>query len=71
MGYSPWGHKELDMTEQLSMHTCTTSVCLIIQRLGHLLQPGKIAGPVLESSPRLTRTGLSPKCHAGGYEQQI
>ena len=20
-GYSPWGHKELDMTEQLSTHT--------------------------------------------------
>ena len=23
MGYSPWGHKESDMTEQLSMHACT------------------------------------------------
>ena len=23
MGYSPWGHKDLDMTEQLSMHTHT------------------------------------------------
>ena len=22
-GYSPWGHKELDMTEGLSMHTFT------------------------------------------------
>ena len=22
MGYSPWGHKELDMTERLSMHSC-------------------------------------------------
>ena len=22
MGYSPWGHKELDTTEQLSTHTC-------------------------------------------------
>ena len=21
-GYSPWGHKELDMTEQLSQHVC-------------------------------------------------
>ena len=21
-GYNPWGHKELDMTERLSMHTC-------------------------------------------------
>ena len=21
-GYSPWGHKELDMTEQLGMHAC-------------------------------------------------
>ena len=20
MGYSPWGHKEMDMTDQLSMH---------------------------------------------------
>ena len=24
-GYSPWGHKELDMTEQLGMHTL---ICL-------------------------------------------
>ena len=23
VGYSPWNCKELDMTEQLSMHTCT------------------------------------------------
>ena len=22
MGYSPWGHKELDTTEQQSMHAC-------------------------------------------------
>ena len=22
VGYSPWGHKELDRTEQLSMHAC-------------------------------------------------
>ena len=22
-GYSPWGHKELDTTERLSMHTCS------------------------------------------------
>ena len=23
MGYSPWGHKELDMTQQLSARMCT------------------------------------------------
>ena len=22
MGYSPWGRKDLDMTERLSMHAC-------------------------------------------------
>ena len=25
MGYSPWGHKESDTTERLSMHTRTHS----------------------------------------------
>ena len=25
MGYSLWGHKESDMTEQLSTHACTVS----------------------------------------------
>ena len=33
MGYSPWGHKELDMTEQLThTHSCLpTYVCLFLQ----------------------------------------
>ena len=26
MGYSPWGHKRLDMTEQLSMHNYKVSI---------------------------------------------
>ena len=26
VGYSPWGHKESDMTEQLSIHTQTAEV---------------------------------------------
>ena len=25
VGYSPWGHKELDMTEQLSTYMCVTA----------------------------------------------
>ena len=29
-GYSPWGHKELDMTEQLSMHACTVCTTLYL-----------------------------------------
>ena len=27
MGYSPWGHKELDMTEQLNMHAHNSLGC--------------------------------------------
>ena len=26
MGYSPWGHRESDMNEQLSMHACMREV---------------------------------------------
>ena len=25
MGYSPWGHKESDMTERISMHALTNN----------------------------------------------
>ena len=35
MGYSPWDHKELDMTEQLSM---TTHTQVSIMRLGNTAQ---------------------------------
>ena len=35
MGYSPWGHKELDMTEQLSM---TTHTQISIMRLENIAQ---------------------------------
>ena len=36
VGYSPWGHKELDMTEQLLFHfhqTHSHNICLKITRL--------------------------------------
>ena len=26
-GYSPWGHKELDMTERVCMHACMFRHC--------------------------------------------
>ena len=29
VGYSPWGHKESDMTEWLSMHTCILKTAII------------------------------------------
>ena len=35
VGYSPWGHKELDMTEQLSM---TTHTQISIMRLENIAQ---------------------------------
>ena len=31
MGYSPWGPKESDMTEQLSMHTHTDDYSLLAE----------------------------------------
>ena len=33
MGYSPWGHKESDMTEQLSMHMLWSSVWMLLKNL--------------------------------------
>ena len=30
MGYSPWGHKGLDMTERMSMHAHTESAWHIV-----------------------------------------
>ena len=38
--YSPWGHKELDTTERLSLHFTSLTICLNItqpQVLGHFL----------------------------------
>ena len=36
VGYSPWGLKELDMTEQLSVYVCITeSLCCIQKLLKH------------------------------------
>ena len=33
VGYSPWGHREPDMTEQLSMHACTYVPVVFHQQL--------------------------------------
>ena len=35
VGYSPWGHKELDTTELLSMHTC---MGFLVYLLLHLIK---------------------------------
>ena len=39
VGYSPWGRKELDMTEQLSAHIHTTkdqiSIILLVYQIVH------------------------------------
>ena len=32
VGYSPWGHKELDMTEQLHLITCFSPDSLVVRR---------------------------------------
>ena len=34
-GYSPWGHKESDMTEHLSTHTCAF---FYIEKYGHSIK---------------------------------
>ena len=36
MGYSPWGHKELDTTERLSVHTHTHTQKLGDPKFSHL-----------------------------------
>ena len=37
VGYSPWGHKESDMTEQLSIHMQTTEF-IVILRLSEMVE---------------------------------
>ena len=47
MGYGPWGHKEWDMTEQLSMHTCMSgekTPCLVLFSLPSLLTLPSLCG---------------------------
>ena len=45
MGYSPWGCKELDMTEQLTLSfssylSCTLSVCSVFKATVNLFSRG-------------------------------
>ena len=35
-GYSPWGRKESDMTEQLNTHTILNELCMVIQEYWQL-----------------------------------
>ena len=37
MGYSPWGHKELDMTDQLHFHFLFRLIITFLPRSQHLL----------------------------------
>ena len=59
--YSPWGSKELDRTEQLGMHTHTTSCC---QESVHQLKPvyGFSAGSLTLGGPTMNpeNPGVSP-----------
>ena len=38
-GYNPWGHKESDMTEQLSTHTHTAAAAKSLQSCPTLCDP--------------------------------
>ena len=51
MVYSPWGHKELDMTEQLSMHACSESKNRMVVRV-------RVIPPVI-----MGLTGFCPTQH--------
>ena len=62
-GYSPWGHKESDMTEQLSTHRCIFSLRMSLfgaleQKLFWHLQTGFSRLPKASSHP-----GSIPRSH--------
>ena len=39
VGYSPWGHKESDTTEQQSVHTCAHTPSKVVVGLNGKIQP--------------------------------
>ena len=40
MGYSPWGHKDSDMTEQLTLYYFQLGLTLQVIRSNHILTLG-------------------------------
>ena len=56
MGYSPWGHKESDLTESLT-HTQTHTVCLISHKAKTILKKKGIFPLFHVSTPYTSRSG--------------
>ena len=50
-GYSPWGHKESDMTEVTSIQAHTQEAFIIIELESKNLQSWNITGPRLQTAP--------------------
>ena len=57
MNYSPWGHKELDMTEPLSVHT------LSIWRHGVLVVAHGIASLLHRAASLVVASGILVAAH--------
>ena len=60
MGYSPWGHKESDTTEQLSAAQYSTKVTgwPDVGDLGHVCGERKTRGPAVRARPAVFCQGL-------------
>ena len=71
VGYSPWGHKELDMTQQLTLYCAAISLWLSSQQINHTCQAifGTQVSQVTESLflGALNSAGLSDELHPESF----
>ena len=77
VGYSPWGHTELDTTERLSLHACITALrccdglCHTSAQISHNFYPLPLEAPPPTVLPLFTLARARQQPRRPSTEEQI